>query len=156
MKKAVFWDVGPCRYCVNRRFGGTYRLHLQGRRQEEIRERASVSRCNRLSHSISILALFLITWAVFPNGVTRDPEVPRSERGSARKFHRNINVNLSIIILLGINFTLNDVNCAGPLDCQRNNKLTRDFCVRGKTLSRLAVRHHHITGAEPHSRIAQQ
>jgi hypothetical protein len=21
MKKAVFWDVAPCRYCVNRRFG---------------------------------------------------------------------------------------------------------------------------------------
>jgi hypothetical protein len=29
MKKAVFWDVAPCRYCVNRRFGGTNRLHLQ-------------------------------------------------------------------------------------------------------------------------------
>jgi hypothetical protein len=33
MKKAVFWDVAPCRYGVNRRFGGTYRLHLQGRRE---------------------------------------------------------------------------------------------------------------------------
>jgi hypothetical protein len=29
MKNAVFWDVAPCRYFVNRRFGGTYRLHLQ-------------------------------------------------------------------------------------------------------------------------------
>jgi hypothetical protein len=39
---AVFWDVAPCRSCVNRRFGGTYRLHLQGRK---IRERGtSVSR----------------------------------------------------------------------------------------------------------------
>jgi hypothetical protein len=28
MKKAVFWDVAPCRSGVNRRFGGTYRLHL--------------------------------------------------------------------------------------------------------------------------------
>jgi hypothetical protein len=33
---AVFWDVTPCRSCVNRRFGGTYCLHLQGRK---IRER---------------------------------------------------------------------------------------------------------------------
>jgi hypothetical protein len=33
MKKAVFWDVAPCRSGVNRRFGGTYRLHLQGRRE---------------------------------------------------------------------------------------------------------------------------
>jgi hypothetical protein len=31
MKKAVFWDVAPCRSGVNRRFGGTYRLHIQGR-----------------------------------------------------------------------------------------------------------------------------
>jgi hypothetical protein len=23
LKNAVFWDVAPCRYCVNRRFGGT-------------------------------------------------------------------------------------------------------------------------------------
>jgi hypothetical protein len=29
MKNAVFWDVAPCRSCVNRRFGGTYLLHLQ-------------------------------------------------------------------------------------------------------------------------------
>jgi hypothetical protein len=29
MKNAVFWDVAPCRSCVNRRFGGTYGLHLQ-------------------------------------------------------------------------------------------------------------------------------
>jgi hypothetical protein len=26
------WDVVPCRSCVNRRFGGTYRLHLQCRK----------------------------------------------------------------------------------------------------------------------------
>jgi hypothetical protein len=33
LKDSVFWDVGPYRYCVNRRFGGTYRLHLEGRRK---------------------------------------------------------------------------------------------------------------------------
>jgi hypothetical protein len=32
MKSSVFWDIGPCSPLkVNRRFGGTYRLHLQGR-----------------------------------------------------------------------------------------------------------------------------
>jgi hypothetical protein len=42
MKNVVFWDVAQCRSCVNRRFGGKYRFHLQGR---EIRERGtSVSR----------------------------------------------------------------------------------------------------------------
>jgi hypothetical protein len=35
MKNAVFWDVAPCGFCVNRRFGGTYRLHLQGRNIRE-------------------------------------------------------------------------------------------------------------------------
>jgi hypothetical protein len=30
--KNVFWVVAQCRYCVNRRFEGSYRLHLQGRR----------------------------------------------------------------------------------------------------------------------------
>jgi hypothetical protein len=32
MKNAVLWDVAPCRYCVNRRFGKTYCLHLLGRK----------------------------------------------------------------------------------------------------------------------------
>jgi hypothetical protein len=27
MINAVFWNVAPCRFYVNRRFGGTYRLH---------------------------------------------------------------------------------------------------------------------------------
>jgi hypothetical protein len=35
MKNVAFWDVAPCRSCVNRRFGGTYRLHLQGRKISE-------------------------------------------------------------------------------------------------------------------------
>jgi hypothetical protein len=49
MKNAVFWDVAPCRAYVNRRFGGIYRLHLQGRK---IRERGTnVSRWLRL-HTI--------------------------------------------------------------------------------------------------------
>jgi hypothetical protein len=38
MKNTVFWDVAPCSSCVNRRFGRTYRLHLQGRK---IRERGT-------------------------------------------------------------------------------------------------------------------
>jgi hypothetical protein len=27
MKNGVFWDVKPCGFCKNRRFGGKYRLH---------------------------------------------------------------------------------------------------------------------------------
>jgi hypothetical protein len=36
MKNAVFWDVAPCRSCVNLRFGGIYRLHLQGKKFREL------------------------------------------------------------------------------------------------------------------------
>jgi hypothetical protein len=32
MKNAVFWDVAPCRYCINRRFGGT---HVEALRRAE-------------------------------------------------------------------------------------------------------------------------
>jgi hypothetical protein len=33
MKSIIFWDMTPCSpLSCNRRFGGTYRLHLQGRR----------------------------------------------------------------------------------------------------------------------------
>jgi hypothetical protein len=35
LKNVVFWDVVPCRSSVNRRFGGTYRPHLQGRKISE-------------------------------------------------------------------------------------------------------------------------
>jgi hypothetical protein len=38
LKNTVFWDVAPCRSCVNWRFGGMYHLHLQGRK---IRERGT-------------------------------------------------------------------------------------------------------------------
>jgi hypothetical protein len=31
----VFWDVALCRFCFSRRFGGTYRRHLQGRKIRE-------------------------------------------------------------------------------------------------------------------------
>jgi hypothetical protein len=38
MKNVFFWDVAACRFCANRRFGGTYRLYLQGRK---IRQRGT-------------------------------------------------------------------------------------------------------------------
>jgi hypothetical protein len=56
MKNDVFWDMAPCTSCVNRRFGGTYRLHLQGRK---IPERGSrVSRWLQTAHAGSSLTDF--------------------------------------------------------------------------------------------------
>jgi hypothetical protein len=54
MKNAVFWDVKQCRFCVNRRFRGKYRLYLLGRK---IRERGT-SRLLATSHAGSSLADF--------------------------------------------------------------------------------------------------
>jgi hypothetical protein len=35
MKRSIFWDITPCSpLSVNRRFGGTYRFHLQGRKNK--------------------------------------------------------------------------------------------------------------------------
>jgi hypothetical protein len=53
MKNVVFWDVALRRSCVNRRFGGTYRLHLQGRKIRE--RRTSVAR--RLQSTLKMEAI---------------------------------------------------------------------------------------------------
>jgi hypothetical protein len=53
IKNAVFWDVAPCRSCVNRCFGGTYSLRLQGR---NIRERGT-SVCRWLLRSCTLGSL---------------------------------------------------------------------------------------------------
>jgi hypothetical protein len=43
MENVVFWDITPCSPLkFNRRFGGTYRLHFQGRKIRE--RRTSVGR----------------------------------------------------------------------------------------------------------------
>jgi hypothetical protein len=41
MKNAVFWDVAPCGSCNNRRFGGTYRHHHQGDKNQGDRNNVS-------------------------------------------------------------------------------------------------------------------
>jgi hypothetical protein len=41
MKNAVFWDVTPCSYCKNRRFGGRFCLHHQDDKNQRTRNRVS-------------------------------------------------------------------------------------------------------------------
>jgi hypothetical protein len=56
MKNTVFWHMVPCRSCVNRRFWGTYRLHLQG---IKIRERGtSVSRWQQTA----AMRVYVVAW----------------------------------------------------------------------------------------------
>jgi hypothetical protein len=37
MKNAVFWNVMPCGSCTSRRFGGTYHLHHQDKKNQRAR-----------------------------------------------------------------------------------------------------------------------
>jgi hypothetical protein len=71
-KSIIFWDMTPCSPLnVNRRFGGTYRLHIQGRKKKFRKKPASkqVARkrrltLNRLHGVISRKMILFITTAV--------------------------------------------------------------------------------------------
>jgi hypothetical protein len=69
MKNAVFWDVAPCGITINRRFGGTRRLHLQGRRYTALMISAS-----ELQSVLSYCLTLLLSCGIFfyPEDV-RDP-----------------------------------------------------------------------------------
>jgi hypothetical protein len=41
MKNVVFWDVTPCGSCKNRRFGTTYRLRHQGKKNGRSKSQVS-------------------------------------------------------------------------------------------------------------------
>jgi hypothetical protein len=58
MKNAVFWDVVPCKSSVNRRFGGTYRLHLKGRKIRE--QGTNVSRWLQTEPPVENIALLFL------------------------------------------------------------------------------------------------
>jgi hypothetical protein len=53
MKNAVFWDVTPCGFCKNLRFGGTYRLHHQGDKNRRAR--------NNVNYQPKYVAPILVT-----------------------------------------------------------------------------------------------
>jgi hypothetical protein len=54
---AVFWEVMPCGSCKNRRFGGTYRLHHQGEKNQ--RAGNNVNSNQQLKDAL-IIYLFII------------------------------------------------------------------------------------------------
>jgi hypothetical protein len=43
MKKVVFWDVAQCGSCKNRRYGGIYRLHHQGRKYQRAKNKVRIN-----------------------------------------------------------------------------------------------------------------
>jgi hypothetical protein len=66
IRNVAFWDVTPCGSGKNRRFGGTYRLHHQGGKNQRARNTVSskqqLSRLRRnfLFYTCSLLQLLVI------------------------------------------------------------------------------------------------
>jgi hypothetical protein len=79
MKNAI-WDVAPCRYCVNRRFGGMYRLYLQG-----IRTPRAMNQRERVPRNSDPRK----TAMARPAAYTKDRLVLSSERAPQQKQDRN-------------------------------------------------------------------
>jgi hypothetical protein len=79
LKNAVFWDVIPCGSCKNRRFGGTWRLHHQGDKNQCTR--------NNVSHTVFLRSVrqLLVTANIVPSSlipVTVMREALRSSKTS--------------------------------------------------------------------------
>jgi hypothetical protein len=43
MKNSVSWEARPCSSCKNQRYGGTYRLYLQGEKNQRDRNTLAIS-----------------------------------------------------------------------------------------------------------------
>jgi hypothetical protein len=66
MKSIIFWDMTPCSpFSFNRRFGGTYRLHPQGRRNR-FSKPASKQVASRLISSL-LYSDVIVMVAPYPN-----------------------------------------------------------------------------------------
>jgi hypothetical protein len=61
LKNAVFWDVAPCRSCVNRCFGGTYRLLLLGSKIASNSSYFVVTTVKTSNHTFFCCFTYLIT-----------------------------------------------------------------------------------------------
>jgi hypothetical protein len=81
MKNTVFWDVAPCRYFVNRRFGGTYRLHLQGRRNPRVMNQREQLAVDWVTVRYTLLTLVHRSWI----SSTLETEAIRSSETSVNK-----------------------------------------------------------------------
>jgi hypothetical protein len=72
LKSIIFWDVTPCSLLrCNRRFGGTYRLHLQGRRKNCQQEPASKQVASKIKKNFITQLKSIIFWDVTPCSLLR-------------------------------------------------------------------------------------
>jgi hypothetical protein len=79
MKSSVFWDIMPCSSVkVNQRFGGTYRLHLQGQKVSQARNKHEAG-SKQSSLTLNMEAIYSpkmsvyfhhTTWCYIPEDIT--------------------------------------------------------------------------------------
>jgi hypothetical protein len=112
LKIIIFWDVTPCSLLsCKRRFGGTYRLHLQGRRNNFSRNQ-QVSRWKIISSTLKMEAICSSETSVTNQETTRrhipeDDTLPnhRCENLKSYSFHLIIYVYLLFIAITGTRLT---------------------------------------------------
>jgi hypothetical protein len=59
MKNSVFWDVTPCDSCKKRRFGGRFRHHHQGEKNQQATLRQLLVTANFDPSSLILFALMM-------------------------------------------------------------------------------------------------
>jgi hypothetical protein len=105
MKNSIFWNITPCRLLkVNRCFGVTFRLHLQGRRTSQIRNQHKAE-----SKQIFILVSFLASSSTLNIEVTRSFEtLVDFQHSTWRYIPEDIIIQFIDILTISINFKTQD------------------------------------------------
>jgi hypothetical protein len=100
MKNAIFWDVVLCRSCVNRRFAGLYRLHLQGG-------------CSHLLTLVSLTRIFLPwRWRRYvppKRQFTQDLHSATSQKTAFLIFHNHQSLTIYYISITIYRFNINNL-----------------------------------------------
>jgi hypothetical protein len=99
-KSSILWDIIPCiPLKVSRRFGGTYRLHLQSRRIREVRNRYEA--CSRQCFT---LVSFLDYYSKLKIETTCSSETSVDFQRTARRYvSTNITLQIFRVIILTLN-----------------------------------------------------
>jgi hypothetical protein len=84
MKNAVFWDVTPFGCCWNRHFGGTYRLHYQCGKNQQVRNKFN---SNQLLDTVKFVPSSLILSTLMMEAVCSS-ETSVSTRATQRHIER--------------------------------------------------------------------